>query len=83
VNNRFLHKGIKAFQGNGVSGAGAGAKDKEELTAKKEKNEKDNKNKITTMTKIQVRQASYRLRVIYAYYAVNREFLSRLSPELL
>jgi hypothetical protein len=81
VGDRFLHKGIRAFQDNSVSGAGAGGK--EEPAAKEENKEKNKKEEIIIITEIQVRQAGYRLRVVYAYYVVNKEFLSWLGLELL
>jgi hypothetical protein len=83
VGDRFLYKGIKAFRGDSVSGTGAGAEDKEKPAAEKEEDKKDDKNKITTIAKIQVRQAGYRLRVTRVYYAINKEFLSWLGLELL
>jgi hypothetical protein len=50
VSDRFLHKGIQAFQDGGVSGAGAGGKEK---PAAKEENKKKNKKKeITTIAEI-------------------------------
>jgi hypothetical protein len=50
VGNRFLHKGIWAFQDSGVSGVGAGGE--EEPAAEKEDKKKDKEKEITTMAEI-------------------------------
>ena len=69
-----MHKGIKTFRDQGVSGAGA---DDDEDSSQEDEEE------ITTMAEVQVRQAGHGLRVARAHYAVDGAFLSKLGPELL
>ena len=69
-----MHKGIKTFRDQGVSGAGA---DDDEDSSQEDEEE------ITTIAEVQVRQAGHGLRVAHAHYTVDGAFLSKLGPELL